>query len=725
MRRRPATILATAVLVAGAALADENPRDAWRADTRGVLPRLDAAPTIDGTVGAEEWSGALATDGVIYPISVTLFPRRVEWSMGWTADGLHVACRTPRLKGEEPAANAQESDFDALRKDDSFELIVYRDDGKATLRAIVSPAGVSAVRAGGDHSETAAVKTAASLTDTHTDYEMYVPFAALGVDAAAAGDRWRILPVRHLRTGTNVEGPMPYNHRGGLGGRDRAPLFTLGNDRCAVRLQAMQSSLYAGTPVARLTVMNPSDEQRTITARVRITRDGEPIGAASREMTLPPAERLPVTLATRPDPPVNPEAEHEYRCDVDVIAEGGAELFHTHFIWNPATNREWLGDELPKRQRARERVITVDPSKDVPFQFRRFMRLFEDMPEGHKLEITAVRTVVPGKGYVVDSVQHITSIDPSGRKDGVQAFYRTGYLLEHVIHWRKDVKHGPEKFYASGLNREGRRHRYVQKVIPWVDGEVRGVQRVYHATGEVLAETRYEDGKAAGVSKRYDREGRLVRTTPFEDGYKHGTMEEYYPRRPKRTIPVRNGLIHGVVKEYDWEGRLVCKTPYREGLRHGVEEVRPDMSRPLEWEKVHWREGEKVSRERWELTTRPAGDGGRQEAASPDEPGTRDAEQPRTGPSPETVDGVDDGEKIEYWPRRLKRSAPYSRGKVDGEVRDCWENGQLKMSRPFDSDLMHGVEKHYDRDGELTQTRYWWKGDMVSAAEYRARLSEQ
>ncbi len=540
-------------LPAASAFADDNPRDAWRADTRAAIPRLAKAPTIDGTVEDAEWSGAFACDGVLYPMTVNLFPRRAQWRLGWDDAGLYVASHTPRLAGEEPVANADEPQRDALRNDDSFELFVYTDDGRSSVHLAINPDGVLAVqlKVNGKDTDPASILAKAALSAKHLDYEAHVPFAALGVEGAKAGDRWRILPVRNFRHNTSIEAPMPYNHTGGIGGHGASPLFTL-TDGPFVQVQPLQASLFAGTPAARMQLVNPSGKMASAIITARVTKADELLGEAKREAPLEPKSPMPLLLPLPLDPPIDPNVEGEHRFFLDVTLPDGTELFHTHFVWNPTENREWLSDKLPGRQRAEQRVVTVDPHKDVPFQFRRFVTIFEDVPEGHTLLIHVVRSEVPGRGFVTDSLQHITCVDPSGKKDGIEAFYRVGHELEHIVTYRQGVRHGPEKFLDTGKNAEGRNVRYVQKIIPWVDGQVQGTQRVYHPTGELLAEAQYVDGRCVGVAKRYDPDGRLTRETPYQDNLKHGEMVEYYARRPQRIETLRDGVVQGEATEYDW-----------------------------------------------------------------------------------------------------------------------------------------------------------------------------
>ncbi len=674
--------LSSLAWVAGAepTIAERNVR---KADTRGVIPRLAAAPTVDGTIKSDEWQDALVYNGVLYEKTLNLFPRNVEWRFGWTDNGFHIASHTIRMQGETPKAQTKDGKISNLVRDDSFELLVYDAGRRSSLRLVVNPAGTWAVdRRVNGKSETgdAGVRAAASLTDKALAYEAFIPFTALG--RAQPGRQWRLLPVRNFRIGTNISAPLPYAHRGNFGRQGRTPVFTLAEKLPVVQLQPLQQALYAGRPLARLQLVNPADQAQEVTVNLKIHRGNDIIGKAARKVPLPPGERLPVTVAVNCDPAIDPEVEDEYRYDLDVVGPGNVELLHTHFTWNPTEHRGWLGNKLPGRRQTELRVVTIDPRAPVPLPYQRFMKQYKDLPADHRLEIATRRTVVPGKGYVVDSVQHITPVDAKGRKDGVQTLYRLGYILEHSITWKRGVRHGPEKFFSHARNQRGRSFNYLQKVVPWVDGVIRGVRRVYHPNGELLAQTTYENGRAVGVSRRYNEHGRLVRTTPCKNGLPHGIAVDYYACRPRRVIPVRDGKVEGVVIDYNWPGRIIKKTRYKGKLDLGL----IPFAAGKEPEGISRSFNEDGSRAEW-----------------------RDAD----GNVVQTVEyrkGVPDGRCTLYFPRRIKRRVPYEKGLINGVVVDYWENGEVKQKRPFRQDVLHGIEERYDQSGKRIRTRKWQDG---------------
>lgn len=690
MRWTSIAVCAVAVLAAlacrplpGATPTDTAERDARRADTRGVLPRLAAAPTVDATIDHAEWRDALIYHGVIHEKSRNIFPRTVVWYLGWTPAGLHLAGRSPLLDGETPKAATTDGAIDRLAQDDSFELRVYDADRQSQIRLVINADGTWATQRRVDRTHVdgdAGITARASTDEDAFACEVHIPFAALGHDGP--GEAWRIILARNFRTGTNISAPLPYAHLGTLGRRGRVPVFHPSAELPYVQLQALHPGLYAGRPLIRLRLGNPAERPQTVTATVRIRRGDEVIGTVERSIALPPGENLPVALPVECQPAIDPDVEDEYRLDLDVVGPDGAELLHTHCTWNPTEQRAWLGDTLPGHQPPETRTLIIDPREPVPTAFQRFMDRYQDLPADHRLHIVSQRSVVPGKGYVTDSVQHITPMDADGRKHGAQTFYRNGYILEHSITWRHGVRHGPERFYSRGQNERGRPFGYLQKEIPWVEGSVQGLRRVFHPTGAVLAETRIVDGQATGVSKRFDAEGRLVRTTPYQDGLPHGTAVEYYPRRPRRVIPLRDGALEGVIIDYNWHGRIVDKTPYQDG-------VDLDMI-PLE----AGREGDGI--------TRSVGDDGTLVT-------WRDAEG-RVLQTAEYRDGRPDGRCIRYWPRRRQRTIPYRSGLIDGVVVDYWPNGERQRERPFVEDVLHGTERHFDRNGKLLRSQEWVDG---------------
>ncbi len=673
-------------LLAPATFADTEARNARKADTRAVIPKLKTAPKIDGVIKHNEWQDAMQYNGVLYQMTLNLFPRNVEWHLGWTDNGLHIASHTDRMKGEDPRAETTDGTIDNLAKDDSLELKIYDDDRKSSLRLVINTDGTWAVqrRIDGKAAEgDADVKAQASLTEDAIDFEARIPFAALGRDEP--GTRWRILPVRNFRTGTNIHAPMPYAHRGKLGGRDRAPVFTLDDTLPFVQLEPNQQALYEGNPMVRAHLRNPADTPNEVNIALRVMSGDDLRGKAERSVSLPPNDSLPITLNLPCEPPIDPEKEGEYRYILDISGPDDTELLHTHFTWNPTEHTDWLGDEIPGHSQSQEREVVIDPREPVPLPYQRFMKHYEDLPEDHRLKISTQRKVVPGKGYVVDSVQHITAIDPDGRKNGVQTFYRLGYILEHSITWKNDVRHGPEKFYSRARNQRGRSFTYVQKIVPWDNGEISGVQRVFHPNGKLLAETRYENGAPTGTSKRYDTKGRLVRTTPFKNGHPHGTAKEYYPRRKKRVIPLRDGEIKGTILDYNWDGEITEKTSYKDDIDLGMIPLK-DGEEPDEITRQFDKDSERVA---WR---------------------NKDGHVVQTA---EYRDGVPDGQCILYWPRRIKREIPYEKNLINGTVVDYWENGNVKQKRPFKNDTLHGTEKHFDRDGETTRTRHWTDGEIT------------
>ena len=600
-KSRPAAwVLAAAIVLAAAPARGEM-------GTRGTVPHLKNAPTIDGRVEPAEWAGALGYNGAIYPMSVTLFPRDTQFYMGWTEQGVYVACRAPILAGEKPRAEVRKADIEGaepraisrmLEKDDSFQLWLTSPDRGPSMYLVVNPDGLSAVLGGKDKADLTTVRTAAASDADQLGYEVMVPWAVLGLGEAVHTQRLRILPVRNYRRGTSIEAFLPFAFRANVGDRRHHPLFDF-RYVPAVHMANPAEGLYAGKPQANLTVHNRVGKAAKVSAELTVRKARNVLLNASAEAAIEPGQSARLTLPAEAAEVYDPAEEALYTYSLKVTDADGAVLLETTFNANPATNREWLGDKLPSPGRAKRRVVTVDPHENVPFSFRRFMGRYEDLPEGHKLKIAVIRKVVPGKGFVVDSIQDITPINPAGQKDGVQAFYRLGYLVEHVVTWQNGVRHGPEKFWAPAG-----RNWYVQKVVPWRHGVVSGTQRVFHPSGKVMIEVEVQDGRPVGQARRYDEQGRLTRITPFKDGKKDGEMVEFFPRRPMTIARMRQGRLHGRLRILTWGQKAKRHVPYRNGVRHGEGAVWQEPGTMLQ-EPEYWWQGRKVTEQEYEQLTNP------------------------------------------------------------------------------------------------------------------------
>jgi len=177
-------------------------------------------------------------------------------------------------------------------------------------------------------------------------------------------------------------------------------------------------------------------------------------------------------------------------------------------------------------------------------------------------------------------------------------------------------------------------------------------------------------GRKSGEERCWGPGGKLLRTVTHVAGERHGLERAYDKGRVRAEIPWEHGMVEGTRRVYGADGQVRLEMPYKGGVPSGRASWYDDEGRVVQ--------------------------------------------------SVEYSGGIRNGEWTQYWPRRIKRTVPYEHGRINGVVRDYWENGQLKMSRPFRQDVMHGVEKQFDREGKLTTTRYWLDGDRVTEAKYQA-----
>jgi hypothetical protein len=119
-------VLATVVVVAVAAPvrpASAHGRLKSGEEAQFTIPRMTAAPDIDGTIDAAEWKDAAAVSGVVAYDNDVLIPRPTTFFFAWDPQHFYFACRTYVRPNYKPNIPEGRSEGKAYCYDDGLELI--------------------------------------------------------------------------------------------------------------------------------------------------------------------------------------------------------------------------------------------------------------------------------------------------------------------------------------------------------------------------------------------------------------------------------------------------------------------------------------------------------------------------------------------------------------------------------------------------------------------------
>jgi len=192
------------------------------------------------------------------------------------------------------------------------------------------------------------------------------------------------------------------------------------------------------------------------------------------------------------------------------------------------------------------------------------------------------------------------------------------------------------------------------------------------------------DGKKDGVEWVYGGAGERVglkRKVPWKNGKRHG-KEKVFSRGPdgryvQKVIPWKNGNIHGTKKVHHPSGKLMARVPYRNGKQYGK--------------------------------SKSFNDSGKLTQVVPYKNGKRH------------------GRMVYYWSGtdQKKKVVPCKNGKVHGTARLFYKDGTKKAVMPFRKDVLHGVVKRYNENGELDRKRYWIDGEQVPKGVFDEKFGEK
>ena len=228
-------------------------------------------------------------------------------------------------------------------------------------------------------------------------------------------------------------------------------------------------------------------------------------------------------------------------------------------------------------------------------------------PDGSKARVV-VRSIFvdpPSAGQsgapgVVAFPYAVVPVNAAGQPDGLEMFFRVGLnspaQAMRTLPWQNGKRDGDEQVFQD---------EKLQAVIPWVNDQVHGVRRTFHANGKLLAEAGYAHGEPEGPSRNYDPDGHLVSEVTMKAGKRHGIAKDFWPENGqlKREIHYDLGRVVGVTKEFYANGKLKREVSFKNNTLHGCEtvyEVDGQISN-----RRYWLDGEPVSQAEFEQKSKP------------------------------------------------------------------------------------------------------------------------
>lgn len=240
------------------------------------------------------------------------------------------------------------------------------------------------------------------------------------------------------------------------------------------------------------------------------------------------------------------------------------------------------GAETP---RSDQHVHIAKSPGDLPGYYGRvFAAQFKALPKGYTIRIVMQDRYDPSPNKLIQYLAEIVPLDPEGERDGVEEFHLPfGEGIERSVTWKKGVKDGPEKFYSRSAGQ-----KYLRMEIPWRNGKVEGMKKIFYPNGKPRSVTHYVNDRADGEALGYTERGKLMRRAIMKDGKRDGDMIDYWPEtgKPRRIVHYDMGKVEGVVREFYAGGRLKREIPFKNNAMNGTEkqfEADGSLVRTREW----------------------------------------------------------------------------------------------------------------------------------------------
>lgn len=260
--------------------------------------------------------------------------------------------------------------------------------------------------------------------------------------------------------------------------------------------------------------------------------------------------------------------------------------------------------------------------------------------------------------------------------DGIWKFYNEDSTLSTEISYQADKRNGYTWKYEAG--------KLTEKVF-YVENKKQGEGLSFYETGEMKTRVTYLDDLKDGEGFEYDKDGRIIALLKFnkdlmvsrdeinrfnKDKQKQGKWVEFHENGINKLVgPYTEGKKNGIFKEYDKKGKLIAIYKYDED---------------------------------------------------------------QLAESSKDVDVLEE-KKTYYQSAKVKTSATYRDGKLQGFLKEFDENGKLINSSKYDQDVKlaegiidslareQGLWKYFYETGELKAEGKYLDGKKIEEWKYYFR----
>lgn len=300
-------------------------------------------------------------------------------------------------------------------------------------------------------------------------------------------------------------------------------------------------------------------------------------------------------------------------------------------------------------------------------------------------------------------------------------------------HFEKGALNGP-LFLWTQENR-------LQHESYWKQGEKHGLVRDWNDAGVIIFEGRYVEGAPDGVHYERDDSGTLIEETHYLQGVIHGKYRLFHKNgKIAKDMAYENGLLHGLRQEYFDDGALLYKGQYvhgkpvgthikmssknKKGVQYPVlEECYDDQGRYQGVQKAYYNDGKLKSSISYlsgiyHGTKECYTETGLCFFLATYSNGLLEGRFDQTysdGMKEERLyhKGLPDGKWRAYFPnetesqitnqatKKISFETEYVSGRIHGEYREFYANGQLSLVIPFQNGFRDGLSVIYSTEGKV------------------------